>query len=226
MLFELAKACLLTTYIYNKHGARATVTARLLKEILGNIMLSQEDQLLGQLDPEHIFHWRATDKISHYEHDHGLPVRENTICVSSIGQECVGIDVKRVCKNSLKKKFGQLNELSGSFDNERYVDPQLADEYPNSKLGNSRVTHEHMKEVIETISPTDALKLGQLSMFFMNVKERLYDRMCANAWKEGRETQLSKLLLVKNQTDLIRDQIIVAIPKEYWQQSQHLSHHR
>ena len=83
-----------------------------------------------------------------------------------------------------------------------------------------------MKEVIETIRPTDALKLGQLSMFFMNVKERLYDRMCANAWKEGKETQLSKLLLVKNQTDRIRDQIIVAIPKEYWQQSQHLSHHR
>ena len=82
-----------------------------------------------------------------------------------------------------------------------------------------------MKEVIETISPTDALKLGQLSMFFMNVKERLYDRMCANAWKEGRETQFSKLLLVKNQTDLIRDQVIGAIPKEYWQQSQHLSHH-
>ena len=125
-----------------------------------------------------------------------------------------------------QKKFGQLNESNGSFDNERYVDPQLADEYPNSKLGNSRVTHEHMKEVIETIRPTDALKLGQLSMFFMNVKERLYDRMCANAWKEGKETQLSKLLLVKNQTDLIRDQIIVAIPKEYWQQSQHLSHHR
>ena len=83
-----------------------------------------------------------------------------------------------------------------------------------------------MKEVIETISPTDALKLGQLSMFFMNVKERLYDRMCANAWKEGKETQFSKLLLVKNQTDRIRDQVILAIPKEYWQQSQHLSHRR
>ena len=96
LLFELAKACLLATFIYNKHGARATITAQLLKETLGNIMMSQEDQLLEQLDPEHIFRWKATDKISHYAHGHGLPVRENTICVSATGQECVGIDVKPV----------------------------------------------------------------------------------------------------------------------------------
>ena len=192
-------------------------------------MTSLEDQLLEHLDPEHIFRWKATDKIKHYEHSHGLPVRDNTICVSASGQECVGVDIKQVRKTLLKKKFGQLNESNGSLDNERYVDPQLADEYPNSKLGNSRVTREHMKEVIETISPTDALKLGQLSMFFMNIKEKLYDRMCEDWKKGGRtatdDTPISKLLLAKNQADLVRDQVIGAIPKKYWQQSQHLSHY-
>ena len=130
----------------------------------------------------------------------------------------------------LKKKFGQhLNEASGTFDNSRYVDPWLKDEYPNSKLGDAKVTHEHMKEVIEVIPPKDALRLGQLSMFFMNIKEKLYDRMCEEWQKGGKtatdDTPLNKLLLAKQQADLVRDQVIEAIPKEYWQQSQHLSHH-
>ena len=85
-----------------------------------------------------------------------------------------------------------------------------------------------MKEVIEVIPPKDALKLGQFLMFFMNIKERLYDRMCEEWQKGGKtatdDTPLQKLLLAKEQADLVRDQVIEAIPKEYWQQSQHLSH--
>ena len=145
------------------------------------------------------------------------------------GQECVGVDLKRVCKADLKKKFGRtLHEASGSFDNTRCVDPLLKDWYPESNLGSAKVTHEHMKEVIEVIPPKDALQLGQLSMFFMNIKERLYDRMCEE-WKKGGksasdDTPLQKLLLAKAQEDLIRNDVIKAIPKERWQQSQHLSH--
>ena len=119
---------------------------------------------------------------------------------------------------------------SGSWSNDRYVDPWLVDQgyCPNSKLGNARITHDHMKEVIEVIPPKDALKLGQLSMFFMNIKEKLYDRMCEEWQKGGKtakdDTPLNKLLLAKNQADLVRDQVVQAIPQQYWQQSQHLSH--
>ena len=104
----------------------------------------------------------------------------------------------------------------------------MKDTYPESKLGSAKVTHEHMEEVIEVIPPKDALKLGQLSMFFMNIKERLYDRMCEEWQRGGKtandDTPMKKLLLAKQQADLVRDQVIEAIPKQYWQQSQHLSH--
>ena len=96
LLFELAKACLLTTFIYNKHGARATVDATMLKETLGNLMQTLQDKLLEQLDQAHIFRWKATDKIRHYEHSHGLQVRDNTICASAAGQDCVGVGQRSI----------------------------------------------------------------------------------------------------------------------------------
>ena len=195
-------------------------------------MQTLQQNLIEHLDPAHIFRWKATDKIRHYEHSHGLQVRDNTICASAAGQDCVGVDLKKVKEEELKAKFGNvLTKESGSWSNDRYIDPWLMDQgyCSNSNLGNARITHDHMKEVIDVIPPKDALKLGQISMFFMNIKERLYDRMCEEWQKGGKtakdDTPLNKLLLAKNQADLVRDTVVAAIPKQYWQQSQHLSHH-
>ena len=134
-------------------------------------------------------------------------------------------------KKKLCSQFGRkLQDCKGSFNNDKYLDPSLiqwaSSEY--NQLGESKVTMDHMKDVIETIKPNDALKIGQFGMFFMTADERLYDRMCEPWQKKGKsksdETPMSKLIFAKEQADLVRDQVIAHVPAECWQTTQHLSH--
>ena len=232
LLFSLAKACVLATYIYDEHGRRAKVTATMLRATLGNLMKDFANNLRAQIEPEFIVEWEANRGITEYSKWQEVVVdQDQTLCISVPGTKQEGVDLKRVREKELRKKYGH-KVTDKSFKNDLYYDPKQwwgsQGSAGYNKLGNAVVTQEMMTGVIDKLSDEEALQLARWCFFFYKVDEMLYDRMCNEWTKKGKGSEndipLHQLVLAKQQSDQVRREVVANIPISLWENSAHLSH--
>ena len=218
MMMDIMKGLVLCTYVVNKFGEVAVVSAEMLKDTMRNIMKDMEDQCRHELKDEYVFKFKADERVDEANYGnsgatyHSLKLgTKNSFAVEKKGEELVGLDMKLHYAEE-QKKLGKIVSPR-ALDNERYV--LMNKQYDPSDI----ISIEEMGKVIKTIPGKDALELVAKVCAPYNIGGVLMEA-ASKPWEtlpNAEKNELKKLICFKQTVEEHGQQgFLDAVPREHW----------